>query len=113
MGCVTPETAPPEIGPPGVRPAADFIWEQNLDLARYYPAEALEARIGGRAVLRCQVEDRALASCVVAAEEPAGYRFGQQAIRAVSGLRLAPRDRAGRSVEGALIELPIVWAAPD
>ncbi len=82
------------------------------DLARYYPSAALRAQISGRVVLSCEITGRGeVTSCSVASESPAGYGFGDAA------LRLAPKFRMkGDPSEGivpGIVRIPINFSVPE
>ena len=78
------------------------------EVARVYPAPALAARQGGLARLAC-VADAAglLRDCYVAGEDPAGYGFGEAALRLQSIYAMRPMLPDGRSVTGGRLRIPI------
>ncbi len=56
--------------------------QHAADVARYYPARALQHRIGGHVLLRCGAGyDNILRGCVVAEEQPSGQGFAESAVR--------------------------------
>jgi TonB family protein len=81
------------------------------DLASEYPSPAFRAGVAGRAVLRCRVQaDGTLANCVITAETPLGYGFGEATLRVAKRFRMKPSTGgSGQGVEGDFVIIPIVW----
>ena len=89
-----------------VKPTAENI-------ARVFPAAALKAQIGGRAILHCRVDvDGYLADCTILSEEPQGQGFGNAALEITAYMRMQPATDYGVPVEGD-VRLPITFAKPD
>ncbi len=105
------QEAPPAAAPAPPRGAP--VWLRRPtgeDLARYFPDIAVEAGVGGRAVISCRaMATGELAQCEVVSETPAGFRFGEAALRLAPLFRLAPRMTDGSSVEGITLRLPLAF----
>jgi protein TonB len=85
------------------RPSAD-------DLSRHFPDAAVKAGVAGRVAMSCRaLVTGALTACSVLSESPAGYGFGEAALRLSPLFRLASRMSDGASVEGITLRLPIVF----
>lgn len=70
------------------------------NLARYYPARALDRGMTGQALLDCRVSTQGALACAVVSETPAGWGFGAAALRIAAEHRMAPAMRDGVAVEG-------------
>jgi protein TonB len=78
------------------------------EMARFYPAQALDADIQGRAVIRCRVTvSGTLTNCVILSETPKGYGFGRSALALAAYFRMTPKTEDGRPVEGGQVDVPI------
>ncbi len=93
---------------PAARPAtplaaAEADWAKRpteADLARFYPARATEAKVGGDVTLACNVAKAGgLSDCVVFRENPALY-FGAAALKIADAYGLRP-------------ERAVVWTASN
>jgi protein TonB len=74
------------------------------DLARAYPAKAMENGVGGEVLMHCRVTPAGgMADCSIVSETPSGYGFGAAA------LSLAPfcHLRGGPYGSNASVEIPI------
>ncbi|HEY1225593.1 MAG TPA: energy transducer TonB [Brevundimonas sp.] len=86
-------------------------WSRNItpaDVKANYPPAAFAQGVGGVAVVRCRVtDDGAFKDCVVVEETPAGFGFGEAALRMtpVMGLRT---DYPGFR-PGALMRFPVTF----
>ena len=101
---VKPEpTAPPVIGQPNwlSQPSA-------AEMARFYPAQAADDNVEGRAVIRCMVTVAGtLTACTIVQEQPRGYGFGRSAVQLSQYFRMTPRTEDGRPVGGATVDVAI------
>lgn len=95
-------------GPPVIT-QPNWLRQPNADqLTRFYPAQALDQEIQGRAVIRCRVTvSGTLTSCVILSEKPPGYGFGRAALALSVYFRMTPRTEDGRPVEGGQVDVPI------
>ena len=99
--------------PPPPRMIANPTWSSRPsgdDMARYYPERAQRLGRNGSVLLECQVTAKgAVASCVVAAEDPAEFKFGEAALQLSRMFRMRPKMEDGQAVEGALVRIPIAF----
>lgn len=87
-----------DIGPPVI---TNPHWRHvPSDLARYYPRRALARAVEGEVVLDCLVAVSGRLNCGVAQESPAGWNFGDAAMRIAAEHQMAPAMRDGVAVEG-------------
>lgn len=81
------------------------------DVAEVFPGQAIFEAKDGRAVLSCSAKpDGVLADCKIADEDPAGYGFGEAALKLASKMKMNPcktGDAAGEAVS-----IPIRFVAP-
>ena len=113
----SPETAPPVVeappAPPPPRVIANPTWSSRPsgeDMARYYPERAQRLGQGGSVLLECQVTAKGtVTGCVVSAENPAEYKFGEAAINLSRMFKMRPKMEDGQAVEGALVRIPIAF----
>jgi TonB family protein len=94
--CVATANAQSEEAPALAPAASDarvvdmqrFCGRRNAQ-QRYYPTQALERRIEGRAVLDCTLtQEGALQGCQVIEETPQNMRFGDAALRIACHIRV-------------------------
>lgn len=100
-----PATAQTIVNPDWVRqPSGD-------EVAGYYPEEATDRTVSGRATVLCGVRiDTTLADCKVLSERPAGIGFGEAAVRlATREFRIRPQTRDGVPVEGSTVRIPVMF----
>lgn len=78
----------------------------------YYPRLAERKQISGVAVVECVVmTNRTLANCRVPFEAPAGFGFGDAALKMTTQWRMTPQTRNGVPRDGAKIRVPIGFGA--
>jgi TonB family protein len=75
---------------------------------RYYPAQALEQNLSGRAVLECLVNEDGSLRCAVTEESPSGANFGLAALGIAGAFRL-PQSIDGAPTIGKRVRVPIVF----
>jgi len=83
------------------------------EIASVFPKKALDAHVGGRAVIRCQVTvEGFLEGCKVRSETPEGMDFGAAGLQLIPQLRMSPKIRGGHAVPGGEASIPITWEEP-
>lgn len=84
------------------------------EIARYYPAEAMDKSVSGRVTVLCSVlATGMLENCSVVSESPVGMGFGEAVIQmAIHEFRMKPTTSTGASVAGASVRIPVVLLAP-
>jgi TonB family protein len=88
-------------------------WLAVPDISRYYPDAAMEFARPGKAILICTVAaDGSLAPCTVGYENPAGWGFGEAALRAVRHVRMGPQTADGTATVGATVRQVIRFQQP-
>lgn len=111
-----PIAVDPPPAPPTPAIMTDVVWLERpnaRDFARYYPEAAYQANVSGRAVLDCIVTADGRIACTVASEEPAGYGFGEAALRISTHFRMALQTRDGRPTRSGRVRLPIRFVLAD
>jgi TonB family protein len=74
----------------------------------FFPKHALAKGVSGSVLLRCTATATGgLKDCVVVAEAPNGWGFGEAAVRSASMFDLDPRLSDGTSIEGRTVPFPI------
>jgi TonB family protein len=85
----------------------------DAQLAAMAPPRAVAEKVTGEAVLKCAITAQGeFADCIVATEEPAGYGFGDAALKAVLNERVKPEDDKGRPLAGRVISRGFTFLAP-
>ncbi len=92
-------------------------WERlpsGEEMARYFPERAQRLERSGRATILCTVEtDGRVSGCVVASEDPAGFGFGEAAIRLSKLFRMKPAMHDGVAVGGGQVRIPLIFSLPE
>lgn len=76
----------------------------DLERRRFYPGEAFDRSVSGRALIRCKIARSRLTACEAETEKPAGMGFGPALARSVEGARLNKSELAGRA-EGDIVRV--------
>ena len=83
------------------------------DLVRLYPAEARSRRLGGTAVMQCQVgQSGALSACAIVREGPPGLGFGNAVLQMAPLFRMKPMSVGGKPVAGGIVRIPVKFRLP-
>jgi hypothetical protein len=92
-------------------------WAPDMDFAllnRYYPKDALDARIEGTAWLSCYVPRFSLVrDCRLLAEIPEGHGFGKAALRSRRSFRIEVRNQAGRRIYNEWVTIRAFFILPE
>lgn len=84
------------------------------EVARVYPARALEREVQGRAAVECVVSlSGELRDCIIIREAPAGEGFGEALLRLAPVIRMTPETIDGVPQDGGLVRIPVVFALPE
>ncbi|MBC6982719.1 TonB family protein [Caulobacter sp. 17J80-11] len=99
----------PAVAPPPVIANPKWISKPTSDqMARWYPLGAIEKEVSGRVVMKCRVTATgSVGNCAVTSEDPAGYGFGDAAIKLSRYFKMSPRTVDGQPVEGAEVSIPL------
>jgi len=85
----------------------------QADPLRYYPEAAQKRRVEGAATLACIVTAQGvLSACRVEAEAPAGWGFGEAALKMTPLFRMKPKAKDGQPVAGRPVSIPIRFKLP-
>jgi len=107
----SPLSIEPDITKPGAfitRPSWERVPTQE-DLRRAYPRGA---RVAGRTVMACEINDRGeLIDCKISDETPAGQGFGAAALQLAHAFRMKARTCDGMPSAGGVVMIPIRWSA--
>lgn len=94
------------------QPAAMLRRPSAEDVMRWYPPSARAERVEGRATMRCRIDVAgAMRDCAILSETPAGYGFGEAALRLSHTFKLVVTG-AAPSPEGRSITIPIAFQLP-
>lgn len=97
----------------GDEPALDFRVRPTPEaVAAFFPADAYNQGLAGRAMLCCLVTTTASLQCAVVAEAPAGFGFGEAARRLSLEVRLTPQSARAWREFGEPVRLPISFSNP-
>ncbi len=108
-----PSISPNTLGPYHLTMNADWAEVPKArGMAQVYPRRAFDLGLTGRVTLDCLVGlNGKLSSCSVLDETPAGYGFGDAALKWAPSFKMKPETLDGHPVAGGHIELPIVFHA--
>lgn len=117
-----PPSVPPEEDDEDVQPnyslagrtAPDWLSQPNGDvLAAFYPPQAQQDQVEGRAAVKCIVTPAGVAtSCTVVSESPDGYGFGNATVEIASYFRFHPATVYGVPVQST-VTIPLTWKLVD
>lgn len=83
-------------------------------MAGHYPQAARAWNVNGCVRLRCRVRaDGTLDDCFAEFEAPQGYGFARATLEVAPYFRMKPTAPDGKSVEGGMVEIPIIWHLGD
>lgn len=83
------------------------------EIGRFYPDRAMRERVDGHSTIRCIVASSgSLRDCYVVDETPAGFGFGEAAVRMSRLFRMTPRMVNGAAVDGGEVTIPLGWRVP-
>lgn len=109
-----PQSTEPET--PATREIIDPDWrrvENPGNPLRFYPERAQRLAVEGAATISCVVDASGrLQDCRVLDETPAGYGFGEAALRMKVLFRMKPLTRGGQPVDGGVVRVPIRFRLP-
>jgi TonB family protein len=100
-----------QAGEPRVIARPDWVERPTgQDMARFYPAAAVQQKLSGRVVAQCRVEVSGLLSgCEVVDEAPQGAGFGEASLQLTTIFRMKPLSRDGEPVAGGVVRIPIMF----
>lgn len=81
------------------------------DFQDLFPERALERGRSGVTAIACTVRADGRVNCTVTREEPAGWGFGEAALRAARRFKVAPATSDGRPTEGGTFTKTFRWNA--
>ena len=111
----TPTPLPVAVDPPPAPPSpvlTGYVWLQRpsgQDYVRYYPSRAMDRNQEGHVSLDCIVSADGRISCSVASEDPAGWGFGEAALRISHYFRMAAQTSDGRPTSGGRARVGITF----
>jgi len=83
------------------------------EIAAFYPREAVKARVTGKVVVQCAVDEEGLAnSCSTVSEEPVGYGFSAAAVRLARLCEFTPKMVDGKVTTGT-VRIPFNFSIPE
>lgn len=97
------------VAAPNLITQPDWIARPNgEDFSEAYPTLALAFEIGGKAIIRCEVDTLGkLQACEVLGETPAGLGFGDAALSMTAAFQIRPQSVNGLFVEGGDVRIPL------
>jgi TonB family protein len=102
--------APPRVidGPSWIRKPT------SAEVRHYYPELAVMNNMTGRAVLSCRVDATGnLEDCRAEEETPAGFGFGEAALKVAPLFQMKSTGSDGRPVAGGTVRIPITFRLQD
>jgi TonB family protein len=106
------EAAVPAARPPPPRPLHWTARPAADDVQAAYPPAALSGKINGSVTLRCQITPKGkLAGCQAVNEDPAGYGFGEAALKLAPLYAVSPNDLKDVDLTTTRINVPIQFGA--
>lgn len=94
--------------------AAGLVFVTSLDPSRYYPERAQGLHVEGKTTIKCTLpENGRLTDCVVLSESPAGYGFGDAAIKMVTRSRVDIKASGLQDLVGRQISIPVAFELTD
>lgn len=103
-----PAAAPPAAREPVIEPVRWLRRPSAALVNKVYPTTARKRGKGAEVVMSCTVgANGRLASCQVVSETPAGWGFGEAALRTKDAFQMTATTTDGQSTEGALVRIPL------
>jgi|GEM_PF-280791 len=98
--------------PSEVKPPAWLRRPTPQEMYTFYPAQALAAKIGGKALINCRVNVQGAAEdCQVVTENPPGQGFGAAAVQTAKLFEFTPATSAGIPFPGR-VSIPLAFSLP-
>lgn len=92
------------------------VWRRlptGSDMARVHPLRAKREKVSGEVVIRCRArKDGHLEGCEIQRETPAGYDFGEAAIKLSTKFVMRKTSYEGTPVAGAVVMIPVRFRSP-
>lgn len=102
-------SGPLVAGPPRITNPHWLSRPGAREFERFYPPRARDREKEGRVTLDCIVAANGAIACTVMNESPAGWGFGDAALKIAPSFRLAPRLEDGRPTEGGAVRVDIAF----
>jgi protein TonB len=108
--------AEPEVARPAptLAQADDWLRKPTVaDLMRFYPERATKDLVSGEVTVACSVDRRgALYRCGVLAETPAGYGFGDAALKVAQTFSMRPERAVNWAAGDRRVLVPVSFRPP-
>lgn len=103
-----PGAAPPMARTPVIQPVR-WLRRPSAGLVnRVYPKTARDRGLRAEVVMACTVgANGMLASCQIVSETPAGWGFGEAALKTKDAFQMTATTTDGQSTEGAQVRIPL------
>jgi len=99
---------PGPVGPPVIRKPNWISKPTGEQLARVYPASALQDEVEGKVLMSCTVTaNGSVTACAVTSETPPNRGFGSAALKLTRHFRMSPKTVDGQAVEGGVVSIPL------